>query len=149
MNFVDQDNTTGRGDGTYSDVIKKINEDGVCPFCKDHLVKYHKKPLTERNFWWITDNMYPYSPTKHHRLLIHKEHISHISEISKEAWDELNEIVKDDSTTLDISGGTFIMRFGNTKYTGASVTHLHAHILQSNPDDPSYDKTKGLVMRIG
>ncbi len=147
---VNHDNTKGRpGSDTYGQVIADIAKDGVCPFCPEHLKQYHKPELVEKKFWWVTDNMYPYKPTKRHRLIIHKKHISHMNELSVDAWAELLEIIKSETARLGITGGTFIERFGETKFTGASVTHLHGHIVQSDPDDPSYDKIKGLMMRIG
>jgi len=147
--LVNHANTQARPDGQYGEVIKRIAEDGVCPFCPENLAKYHKLPVTEKKYWLLTDNMYPYKPKKYHRLLIHKAHISHLSDLSTEAWAELHEIIKDESARAGIAGGTFIVRFGDTKYTGASVTHLHANLVQSDPDDPSYDKVKGLITRIG
>ncbi len=146
--FVDPNNTLARKDD-YADVIGRIANDGVCPFCPEHFAKYHKKTLEGKKFWTITDNMYPYKPSKHHRLIIHREHITHIDQVSPPAWHELMEIFLSEVATKKITGGTLIMRFGETKFTGASVSHLHAHIVQSDPDDPGYDKTKGLTMRIG
>ena len=147
--FVDQNNTQPPERGEYAKIIGKIANDGVCPFCSEHLAKYHKKPLENKVFWTITDNMYPYKPSKHHRLIIHREHIAHIDQVSPPAWHELMEIFIKEVAERKITGGTLIMRFGDTKFTGASVSHLHAHIVQSDPDDPAYDKTKGLTMRIG
>lgn len=149
MAYVDSKNPKSRPDQAYTAVIEQIEKDGVCPFCPENLRKYHKHPLEEKKYWWVTDNMYPYSPIKHHRIIIHKIHIEHVNEISKEAWDELREIITEETRKLSIGGGTFAMRFGETRFTGGSVSHLHAHITQSNPDDPSYDPKKGLIMRIG
>jgi len=148
--FVNHDNTKARSNtDTYGNVISQIAQDGVCPFCPEHLAKYHKKPIIEKKYWVLTDNMYPYKPFLQHKLIIHKEHITHVNELSKEAWIELQNIVKEETSAKNISGGTFIMRFGDTHFTGASVSHLHAHIVQSNPEDLSYDTAKGLTMRIG
>lgn len=147
-NFVEPNNTSARKDG-YADTIKKIAQDGVCPFCPEHLAKYHKRPIEERGPWLVTDNMYPYKPTKHHRLIIHREHITHIDQVAPHSWHVLMETLLEEAAKNKITGGTLIMRFGDTKFTGASVSHLHAHIVQSDPDDPSYDKEKGLIMRIG
>lgn len=148
--FVDPNNTQARPDeGKYASVLNQIVKDGVCPFCSEHLTKYHKKPLETGKFWTLTDNMYPYKPSKQHRLIIHREHVTHIDQVTPPAWHELMELLLKEASSKKIVGGTLIMRFGDTKFTGASVSHLHAHIVQSNPDDPSYDKTKGLSMRIG
>ncbi len=147
--FVNQENTHSRPDGAYGEVIRKIAKDGVCPFCREHLTEYHKHPLDERKFWWITDNMWPYKPSLQHKLVIHKEHVSHVNELSNDAWVELLEIQKELSAKLNIVGGTLVMRFGETHFTGASVSHLHTNLVQSDPEDPSYDPKKGLVTRIG
>ncbi|MCX6716234.1 MAG: hypothetical protein NT077_04485 [Candidatus Taylorbacteria bacterium] len=147
--FVNKSNTQLPVRDEYAKVISKIADDGVCPFCPEHLAEYHKKPFETKKFWVVTDNMYPYKPSLHHRLIIHIEHITHIDQVSPPAWHELMEIFIKEVADRKITGGTLIMRFGETKFTGASVSHLHAHIVQSNPDDPAYDKVKGLVMRIG
>jgi ATP adenylyltransferase len=135
--------------GVYTDVIKKIEQDKICPFCPEHLHSIHPNPIEEKRYWIITDNAYAYKPKKEHVLLIHKTHISKISEISNEAWSELKGIIDSEQQNRNISGGTLMMRFGETRYTGASVTHLHVHLFQSDPDSEDYDKTKGVLTRIG
>jgi len=135
-------------DGIYKETIEKISKDGVCPFCNEHLDKYHKNPVDEYNHWLVTDNQYPYKPTKVHKLLIHKAHIENISQISRQAWIELQNII-DTLVQQNINGGTFLLRFGDTLYTGASVTHLHAHIIQSDPSSSEYKKDMGLLTRVG
>ena len=149
MSFVDTNNTGSRPDATYGSIINKIATDGVCPFCPDHLKKYHKLPIVEHTYWWATDNMYPYKPSLNHGLFIHKAHIKSLIEISPEAWSELHTILKTEIARRNVTGGTFAMRFGDTHFTGASVSHLHAHLIQSTPEDEKYDKKTGLLMRIG
>ncbi len=134
----------------YENVIKEIAEHKVCPFCPEHIAKYHKNPiLIEGKFWLVTDNMYPYQPTKNHVIFIHKTHIEKIDELGKEAWRELYEHLTKIIADRKIEGGSFLLRFGDTEYTGASVTHLHAHLVQSNPEDSEYNKKTGLTARIG
>jgi len=76
--------------------------------------------------------MYPYKGAKHHVLLIHKKHIESISDISTQAWSELLKFTQRETKKRSIAGGTFYVRFGDTVYTGASVTHLHANLF--SPD---------------
>ena len=145
--FVNTANTQDRPDGKYNSVIANIQKDGVCPFCPDQLNKYHKNPiLEETKHWLVTNNMYPYKNTKQHILLIHKEHIENMREMSNEAWTELHNIFLKAIERSKIPGGTFFIRFGDTRYTGASVSHLHAHLVSSNPDSPEYGP---LLTRIG
>ncbi len=135
--------------GIYADVIEKIGKERICPFCSEHLRKIHPNPLDERIHWIITNNAYPYTPKKEHILLIHKEHISDIKDLSAEAWSELKSIIDELSKKRNITGGSFILRFGETKFTGASVTHLHAHLFQSDPDSQDYERKTGVLTRIG
>jgi diadenosine tetraphosphate (Ap4A) HIT family hydrolase len=142
-------NTGNSRSGEYSEVISEIAQKGVCPFCEDQLQQFHKRPIQTRTFWHVTDNMYPYSPTRAHLLLIHRHHITHIDEMSVEAWVELQDLVREETERRNIVGGSLLLRFGDTHFTGSSVSHLHAHIVQSNPEDPDYNKGTGLLTRIG
>ncbi len=135
--------------GDYAKVIDDIAAAKICPFCPEHINRIHPNPIEEKRFWLVTNNAYPYKPVKQHILIVHKAHIEHLSELSKEAWDEMKEILDELSKTRNIEGGSFVMRFGATHYTGASVTHLHAQLVQGDPDDATYDKTKGVLCRVG
>lgn len=147
-NFVNQQNA--RPGEHYQKVIEEIAEHKVCPFCSQHLKNYHKNPiLIEGKYWLATNNMYPYKNTLHHVIFINKEHIEHIESISMESWNELHSQVKQVADERKIKGGTFLLRFGDTNYTGASVSHLHAHLIQSNPEHQDYDKKTGLTARVG
>jgi ATP adenylyltransferase len=128
--FVNHDNAAKRPDSHYSKVISKIVQDGVCPFCPEYLTKYHPHPiLAETRHWVITKNAYPYKGTKHHFLIVHKSHIERFEDISAAAWAELQTLIKDTVTNQGVKGGAFFCRFGDTKYTGASVNHLHAQMV--------------------
>ncbi len=145
--FVNTNNTQDRPDGKYSGVIADIQKDGVCPFCAEQLKNYHKNPIIEETeHWLVTNNMYPYKNAKHHILLIHKVHIENIKEMSEKAWSELHAIFLNAIERSDIPGGTMFIRFGDTKFTGASVSHLHAHLVSSDPENPGYTP---LLTRIG
>jgi len=97
--------------------------------------------------------MYPYHPVKHHLLFIHKKHIVDVRKLSNVAWKELFALISLETNKRKIAGGTFAIRFGDTHFTGASVVHLHAHLVQSNPEHKDYAIEKkintGVLMRIG
>lgn len=131
-NFVNLKNVdkSNKRNIKYSKVIDKIKKDSVCPFCPEYLLKYHKKPIIEENNTWLsTKNMYPYEGSKIQILFIHKKHISSIEEINTKVWLDLKDIIDSTTKKLNIKKGSFFMRFGETKYTGASVSHLHCHII--------------------
>lgn len=136
-----------RPNSPYKNVIHEIARDHVCPFCPQHLKQYHKKPIIKTGKYWIlTDNMYPYPGTKHHLLLIHKKHIEHIGDVSRPAWQELHALAVYIGKRRDIKGAALVMRFGDTSYTGASVSHLHANII-AGPG--AAKKHEPIMFRVG
>lgn len=146
--FVNPNNSSrGGGYEKYKDVIDGISKDGACPFCPENLTRYHKNPiLKDGKYWLLTDNMYPYKGAKHHILLIHKSHIEDTDEIEKGAWTELFEIIQSEIKNRNIGGGTFYVRFGNTAYTGASVSHLHANLISPDIDG---ENREPIMARVG
>lgn len=120
--------------------MKKIIEDGVCPFCHDFVDKikpaYHTNPvLIENNSWIVTRNAWPYDNTKEHLVLIIKRHILNPEEMSKEEVLDLWEIVGEVKKMLNITHSTLLMRSSeSTGKTGATVQHLHAQLIMSNDD---------------
>lgn len=149
MSFVNPQNSSRPNDKSspYGEVISKINNDGVCPFCPENLKLYHKNPiLKEGDFWLVTENMYPYKNAKYHFLLIYKKHIEDIAGIETEGWLELKNILNNINTDYEIKGGSFFFRFGETKYTGATVSHLHSHLISRNLDS---DSDEPILARLG
>ena len=140
-------NTANTRPGVYDAVIKDIAEKKVCPFCPEQLANFHKNPiLIEKKYWLATDSMYPYTNAKNHILFVHKNHLEHFSDLSKEAREELWEIAEECLSLKKMAGGTLLMRFGDTRYTGASVNHLHAHIICG---DPEKEKREIVLARVG
>lgn len=126
----------------YQELLKKIEKDGVCPFCPDYFV-YHPKPiLSNGKHWLVTENIAPYEGTQLHFLLLHKKHAERLDQITPAAWSELRVLVGKTVKKFKMPGGSFFMRFGDMKYTGASVTHLHAQLLMGTAQSTKTEKIK-------
>lgn len=119
-------------------VMERIRQDGVCPFCREHFEKYHSKPiLFETAHWITTENAWPYENAIKHFLLVAKTHITKPSDLSPDAWLDLQRCLRWLENEKQIDHGTLLMRFGNTKNTGGSVTHLHAQlVVAESPEKP-------------
>lgn len=131
-------------------VMSQITKDGVCPFCEENLEKYHKPPIlfkTEK--WIVTTNAWPYKMTKKHFLVISRDHVSHLAEVSMTGIQEISLVMNKLKNEFGLEYGTLLMRFGEMSKTGATVKHLHFQIIQSDPKDPEYKPEKGLWTRIG
>lgn len=129
-------------------LMQKIEEDGVCPFCAIHFKKYHPKPiLQETNSWFVTTNMSPYEGATYHFLLVYKpEHILTPSEMTNESKLELFTNIEWIISTYKIPGGSFFMRFGDSRTNGSSVEHLHAHLIVG---EMSGDGMEPLRVKLG
>lgn len=116
-------------------LMAKIEEDGVCPFCAEHFRKYHPKPiLRETEYWFVTENMSPYEGTTHHFLFVYKPaHINRPDQMLPGAADDLIALVAWLEKEFAIEGGSFFMRFGDTRTNGGSVSHLHAQLITGKP----------------
>ena len=115
--------------GGYRNVIKAIEKEGKCPFCPDNF-KYHKHPvLKKQGGWFITKISWPYDNNKLHFIIIGKKHKEKISELTSNDMKEILFLAQWANKKFKIKGGAIAMRFGETGYTGATVCHLHAHLI--------------------
>ena len=117
-------------------VMEQIIEDKVCPFCVEHLSKYHKNPiLKEGEYWLFTNNQWPYKNTKHHILAIYKKHVEHLKDLPPEVGAELFKIFGEFSTERNMPGGAVTIRFGSNPKLGnygSTVNHIHAHLIEAD-----------------
>ena len=125
--FVDP--TSAEGRKKYQKVLKEIITEGVCPFCPETF-KWHTKPILKRlNGWLITENFSPYENAKFHFILVGKKHKEKISELTLTDWRTITSLISWAVKKYDIKGGGITMRFGDSLYTGATVKHLHLHLI--------------------
>ena len=124
-------------------VMEDIKSDGACPFDEENLAKYHTPPiLRQGKYWTITANQWPYEHTRVHLLAIARQHVESIDELDSRAGEELFEHVRWAIKEFQIQFGGLTMRFGDVKHNGASVNHLHAHIIVPDKNKPADAKVK-------
>lgn len=118
----------------YRKTLEQIIRDGVCPFCVDfcqgNKPKYHPNPIIIETDWWaVTENMRPYPGSSLHLLLVYKKHVLYPWEIDQKAWNDLRNVMQKLATDYSLTHGTLFQRFGDTEFTGASVTHFHGQLI--------------------
>lgn len=124
-------------------IMQDILETGECPFCEEGLSKYHKQDILRKGAHWIlTHNQWPYEDTDLHLLAISTYHAENISDLEEGSFDELQEHVSWAEREFNIRMGAIAMRFGDVSLGGASVQHLHAHIIVPSIDKPSDKKVR-------
>lgn len=118
------------------DVMKRINNDGVCPFCPENLNRYHTEPILRTGEHWIvTHNQWPYEHTEKHLLAIARTHVERLGELAVGSFDELLGHLQWAENQYSASSGGIAMRFGDVTKNGASVRHLHMHFIVPTADN--------------
>jgi len=138
--FVDLDNAR---EDEQKQVMKDIINADHCPFCLENLNKYHKQPIIkEGKYWLLTQNQWPYKHTRHHLLVIYKQHATDLSELDIESGKELLEFVAWAQKEFKISGGGFAMRFGDTNYSAGTINHIHVQFIQPDIKKPDFSPVR-------
>lgn len=132
----------------YRGVLEEIQSGKQCPFCPGQL-HWHKEPiLKEVSDWLITKNSWPYKDTTHHLLLIGRAHHERFEELTPADWESIRQLIAWAVVEFKIPGGGFAMRFGETTHTGATVVHLHVHLIVPETD-PNTGRAKPVNFPIG
>lgn len=113
----------------YGATLKEIKSAKVCPFCPKTF-KWHTKPILRRTKnWLITENFNPYKNARYHFLIIGKSHKEGFRKLTQSDWRQISGLVRWAIEKYKLKGGGLVMRFGDSNYTGATVTHLHLHLI--------------------
>ena len=143
---VDVQNASTRAGSGYAQALAKIEEAGICPFCEEHLPKYHGKPILFGNAHWIvTENAWPYEGVRHQFVLIAREHIESAEVLPPEAWETLGRAYRRLVADYGLKGATLLLRTGMTEFTGASVAHLHAQVISGGARRADSELLRALV----
>ena len=103
--------------------------------------------LKRKKNWFLTQDSWPYKNTKHHFLIIGTKHKEKFSQLTKEDFAEVSELANWTIAKYKIQGGAVAVRFGDANFTGASVSHLHFHII--TPKIKTKNSTKTVLFPIG
>lgn len=125
---------------------KKLDATKRCPFCT---LEIHKKPiLMEQHGWFITESTWPYDHTAYHFLIISRAHKETITELSPTDLDTIFTLAQWAIDKFGIKGGSINLRFGDTYLNGATIKHLHFHLIVPEID-PATGRAKTVYFPIG
>lgn len=130
----------------YQKAMKEIIKEGVCPFCPGTF-RWHTKPILKRlGGWLITENFSPYKDSKFHFVIVGNRHIEDFSQLKNRDLNSIFSLSRWAIRKYKIKGGGLTMRFGESEYTGATVKHLHFHLITPIRSE---GKTKPVFFPIG
>ncbi len=115
--------------------MEELAKRGVCAFCRENAETEMREPIElETDTWFVKKNDYPYKRTKLHLVLIPKEHVKTLSDLSIDALHGLPEIIVTAEKKWQLTSYAVGIRSGDMTYNGGSVEHLHAHIIVGDPE---------------
>lgn len=113
--------------GFYRKVLADVKGAKVCPLCT---LQWHTNPILKTaGGWFITETFQPYPNAEKHFLIIGKRHKECLTELTSGDWKDISALQKWAVKKYRIAGGGIAMRFGDTAHTGATVAHLHMHLV--------------------
>ena len=76
-------------------------------------------------------------------MILGEKHRENFSELKKRDFEAVSYLAKWAIKKYKIKGGALAVRFGDTDFTGASVAHLHFHIIS-----PEINKKTGRAKTV-
>lgn len=117
--------------------MHRLQAAGICLFCPANLQNHDRQRiLWQTDHWTITPNEFPYKGTAQHLLVVPHQHATDMLDLSPTAqqdfWTALG--VVREQFSLDYYG--LGVRNGDCRFTGATIAHVHAHVLVAEPSMP-------------
>ncbi len=114
----------------YRRILSGIEQARHCPFCPENF-KYHQRSILRRSGGWLaTENSWPYRGTRVHCLLISERHRERFGELTLQDFAAIRQLTQWLIRRYRIAGGGLALRFGDPRFTGATVRHLHFQLIQ-------------------
>jgi ATP adenylyltransferase len=119
------------------DKIVRLEETAMCMFCPEHWNQPDGAVVYwENETWALASNDFPYSGTELHLLLLPREHATMLTELSPASRLGFFEALDYVQEAYGLSYYGLASRNGDMRYSGATIAHLHVHIVVGAPDNP-------------
>ena len=114
--------------------MRDLEARGLCLVCPGGLAGHSRQQiLFQTRHWTITPNAFPYPGTARHLLLVPGQHAADLLDLDEavrqDFWTALAQVR--DRYALSYYG--LGVRNGDCRYTGATIRHVHAHVLVGDP----------------
>jgi ATP adenylyltransferase len=116
--------------------MARLDAAGICLFCPEQLARHsHQRILLSTGHWSVTPNEFPYAGTSRHLLLVPRQHARDLLELSDEVRSDFWVALAATAQAFQIRHYGLGVRNGECHFTGATIAHVHAHVLVGS-DDP-------------
>jgi len=116
--------------------MRRLDAAGICLFCPDGLARHARQRILLRTrHWSVTPNEFPYQGTSLHLLLVPDQHAADLLDLSEEVRHDFWEALAAVAREHELSHYGLGVRNGDCRYTGATIRHVHAHVLVGDAAD--------------
>jgi ATP adenylyltransferase len=114
--------------------MQQLESAGLCLFCPDGLQRcVGQQVLWQTGHWSVVPNKFPYRGTALHLLLIPREHANDILDLPPASQHDFWNVLAMVRDKFDLKHYGLGIRNGDCRFTGATVAHIHAHVLVGDP----------------
>jgi diadenosine tetraphosphate (Ap4A) HIT family hydrolase len=123
--------------GTKRDDMAALEAAGVCLFCPEHLAS--QQPVDYwTDHWAVTPSEYPYEGTTHHLLLVPRIHAESLLALPLYVLADFWTALSAARAAYALAHFTVAVRNGDARCTGATIRHVHVHLIQAGaPAEPA------------
>ncbi|MFJ6739050.1 HIT family protein [Streptomyces sp. NPDC091279] len=116
--------------------MERLDRAGVCLFCPD-VIRAHDRQqiLWETPHWIVTPNEFPYTGARLHLLLIPKDHVTDLVDLTAPARADFFDALASVREKYALDHYGLGVRNGDCRYTGGTIRHLHVHVLVGEGDE--------------
>jgi ATP adenylyltransferase len=110
--------------------MARLDAAGICLFCPEQLASHpRQRILLSTRHWTATPNEYPYAGTSLHILLVPHQHVGDLLELGDEVRADFWVALAAVAEASGVHHYGLGIRNGDCRFTGATVRHVHAHVL--------------------
>lgn len=129
----------GENRAGYKELLQKELAAHICPLCPDGLKMGKNDIIRSQDGWNLILNEFAYEHTRIHLLIIPEAHVTTLDQLSVLDWKAVQQLTAWAIEHFQIKGGALTIRFGDAHYSGASVHHLHFHLISPEHDESRDD----------
>jgi diadenosine tetraphosphate (Ap4A) HIT family hydrolase len=117
------------------DEMRQLEAAGICLFCPAALREHARQRVTfETRHWMVTPNAFPYKGTSLHLLVVPHQHATDMLDLGDDVLADFWIAMRQVRERFGLDHYGLGVRNGNCNLTGATIAHVHAHVLVGDPD---------------
>jgi ATP adenylyltransferase len=115
--------------------MQRLEAAGVCLFCPGELDRHAGAAAFLRtDHWTVMPNDFPYAGTSLHLMLIPRRHAGDLLELGAAAQADFFTALAAARAHYGFGHYGLGVRNGDCRYTGATIAHVHAHVVVAPPE---------------